>query len=102
MNNQLNADCSRCNQQKEKVFRIEANPSVAWGATEVQEMPPAVYSCKECLTDDEIAVLLAPAALFTVETLFKHRLPDISSVAAVLRHRGREVSGERESALALL
>jgi len=31
MNSQVNAECGRCKQQKEKVFRIEANPSVAWG-----------------------------------------------------------------------
>ena len=90
--------------KKEKVFILRPNPSVAWGETEVKSNDELnVPSCKECLTDDEIAIVLAPAALFAVETLFRHRLADVTPVMAVLRHRGGIVEAQgRERALALL
>jgi hypothetical protein len=105
MNSIENADCGRCAQQKEKVFRIEPNPSVAWGEANFPTpgAPPAIYSCKNCLTEDELAVLLAPAALYSIERLFQHRLADATAVMAVLRHRGQIMTRlDRESALALL
>lgn len=69
--------CIRCDRMKEQAFLIQPNPSAAWGEIDLSTPPqPITISCKECLTDEEIARFLAPVALFVIQTALRHAFWD--------------------------
>lgn len=86
-------DCTRCHIHKPgvKVFLLQSNPSISFGnLTGVAVTAAKNYTvCKECLTDEEIAKMLAPIAKFVIETLYlkvpaERRVPEIGRVHALL------------------
>ena len=66
-------ECTRCKQLKPQAFLIQPNPVLGWVDVEASAPPqPITVSCKECLTDEEIARFLAPVALFVIQTALRH------------------------------
>jgi len=70
------ARCGRCHKMAYgKVFFIRPNPSLSYHAAPdapamSRPLEPTVV-CGPCLTEDEIALLLAPVAYFVIDTLIK-------------------------------
>lgn len=106
-------ECSRCHTNKPgvKAFLLQSNPSFNWPQSReltAQSMPDVTLRivCKECLTDEEIAILLAPIASFVIEALFLRR-PPVHDAAAMVRamllqrHGGMDMVSHRSREKAL-
>lgn len=85
--------CTRCQKVKPKVFFIGQNRSISWHDPEpnfISQPPHYEASCKECLTDKEIAKMTAPIARFVVQSLYlrvpeaERLLPDAARINAAL------------------
>jgi hypothetical protein len=51
-----------------------------------QDAPTFINKCIECLTDEELARICAPAALFVVEQLLKAAKPESKDFVYALAH----------------
>jgi len=84
--------CTRCQQPKARVFFINQSPKLSFAPPDFDALTPPRYeaSCKACLTDREIATMLAPIAKFVVEALYlkvpseQRLLPEAGRVYAAL------------------